>query len=290
MSTFSRVRGTFTWRHATSFAVAVIISQLVQPRLLAESTQPSAELRTFQRNDGQTFFALSVTPPANLAAAGTARDIVILFDTSASQAGIYRETALAALEACMAKLGTQDRVQLLAADLEARPITDKFLSANSDELNSAIDRLRAEPPLGSTDMDLIVRQAIARFDTPQKAGLAVLYLGDGLSKANLLDTDTFGKLAQELAEARVSVSSYAVGPQCDGRLLAALANQSGGNLYVAEPMAFANEQEKLTEDRARQENLRRGAEVWRHDGQLDACCRVVACRHQVAGRVGPSVP
>ena len=65
------------------------------------------------------------------------RDVVILFDTSASQAGMYRETALAAVDACLAKLGPQDRVQIVAADLEARPITNTFLSADSDELRAA---------------------------------------------------------------------------------------------------------------------------------------------------------
>ena len=49
--------------------------------------------------------------------------------------------------------------------------------------------------------------------------------------------------------------------KCDGRLLAALANQTGGNLYVAEPMAFANEAEKVTEARAKEENARRGSTV-----------------------------
>ncbi len=45
------------------------------------------------------------------------------------------------------------------------------------------------------------------------------------------------------------------------KLLAALANQTGGNLYIAEPMARANEAEKITVDRAKQENTRRGAIV-----------------------------
>ena len=37
---------------------------------------------------------------------------------------------------------------------------------------------------------------------------------------------------RELREARASVSSFAVGPRLDTHLLAALANQSGGNLTI----------------------------------------------------------
>ena len=62
-----------------------------------------------------------------------------MFNTAASQTGPYRETALAAVEACIAKLHPQDRVQLLAADLEARPITEKFLAAGSAEMRAALE-------------------------------------------------------------------------------------------------------------------------------------------------------
>ncbi|HEY3391839.1 MAG TPA: hypothetical protein VGK58_03980 [Lacipirellulaceae bacterium] len=261
MSTFHRVRSTFSWRRMASCALAAALFLSGQAQLFAGSARPSAELTTYQRDDGKTYFALSLMPPATSAAKERANDIVILFDTSASQAGVYRETALAALGACIAELGPNDRVQLLGVDLEARPMTEKFVAANSAELRAAVDRLRAEPPLGATDIEQVVRAAIARFAPAQKAGRSVLYIGDGLSKANLLGTESFTKLVEEFAAARISVSSYAIGPQCDGRLLAALANQTGGNLYVAEPMEFANEAEKITEERARQENLRRGAEV-----------------------------
>ena len=69
--------------------------------------------------------------------------------------GSHKEMAkrLEALEACVAKLRPEDRVQLLAVDLEARPITQKFVPAGSTELRAAIEKLRGESPLGSTDME-----------------------------------------------------------------------------------------------------------------------------------------
>jgi hypothetical protein len=221
----------------------------------------SAELQTYQREAGETYFALSLTPPAVAKAQNEPHDVVILFDTSASQTGMYRDTALAAVEACLAKLAPHDRVQLLAVDLEARPLTTEFLPANSAELRTALAALRAEPPLGSTDMEQVLRTAAARFEAARPGGRTLLYLGDGVSAANLLGTESFRGLVEVLTKARVPVSSYAIGPQCDARLLAALANQTGGNLYVAEPLALASEAENISEVRASEENVRRGAEV-----------------------------
>ena len=68
--------------------------------LLATATTGVADeprLETYQAEDGQAYFAL--TMPAVPASADGPRDVVVLFDTSASQAGFYRDTAIAALRA-----------------------------------------------------------------------------------------------------------------------------------------------------------------------------------------------
>jgi hypothetical protein len=203
---------------------------------------------------------LSVTPDVTARAIETPRDVIILLDTSASQTGDFRENALAAVEACVAKLGPQDRVQLMAVDLEAREMTSQFVAPDSSEIRAAIDRLKLESPLGSTDMEQVLVAATSKFDPARLRGRNVLYIGDGMSQANLLGSESFGKLIESLANAQISVSSYAVGPQCDARLLAALANYTGGNIYVAEPIVAANDK-GITEARFAEENVRRGAEA-----------------------------
>lgn len=261
MLTVHWVRGMVSICVKGACSAALALSAFGVSAHAADPHQPTAELATYAGDDGQTFYALSVTPPADAAQQTQPRDIVILFDTSASQSGIYRETGLAALEASLAKLNPKDRVQLLAADLEARPLTPKFLLAGSAELRAAVESLRREPPLGSTDMENVLRTAASKFDKNQPEGRVLFYIGDGLSSANLLGTDSFRVLVGELSAAHIPVNSYAIGPQCDGRLLAALANQTGGNLYIAEPMAQANVAEKVTDARANEENLRRGSTV-----------------------------
>ena len=65
------------------------------------SGNDSAKLATYDNSAGQTYFALSLTPPQT-AASDSAHDILVLFDTSASQTGAYRDDALAGLKTMLA--------------------------------------------------------------------------------------------------------------------------------------------------------------------------------------------
>ena len=49
-----------------------------------------ATLSTFDKPNGEVVFALSLSPPEQLASA-KGHDVVVLFDTSASQTGLYRD-------------------------------------------------------------------------------------------------------------------------------------------------------------------------------------------------------
>jgi hypothetical protein len=247
-----------TFNSALSLALSVAVGAT---SFAADATKPAAELGTYSRDGGQTYYALSLTPPAAAASQDQPHDIVIVFNTAASMTGPYRETALAALESCVAKLHPQDQVQILAADLEARPLTENFVAAGSAELHAAVEKLRRESPLGATDIDNVLRAAAARFDKARPEGRVLLYVGDGRSPANLMGTDTFRSLVNTLSAGHVAVSSYAVGPQRDGQFLAALANQTGGVMYYDEGMTLPDESQKITDARAKEENLRRGAKI-----------------------------
>src|SRR5687768_16943357 len=76
----------------------------------AATAAESARLAAY-RQDGQTSYALSLAtdmPSKEIEAV----DIVVLFDTSASQQGAYRETAIESLKALLAGLRPTDRVQV----------------------------------------------------------------------------------------------------------------------------------------------------------------------------------
>jgi len=198
----------------------------------AEPGQESARLDTTTKS-GESFFALSLSPTVPRPAAKP-RDVVILFDTSASQTGAYRDKAFSALDATLAALSPTDKVRLFAVDLNAIPLMESFAAANSAETRAALASLRSRVPLGATDMAGALTASADAFGGVQGTarGRAALYIGDGMSTANLLASETLRPLVARLTEERVPVSSYAIGPRIDSPLLACLANQTGGVMAV----------------------------------------------------------
>lgn len=209
----------------------------------------------------EQLFSLSISPP-EVDNSQQGREVVVLFDTSASQIGMYRTSALAALESLAAKLQPQDQVRIAAVDLEARPMGEAAAVGGSPGLANAIAELHQESPLGTTDLVGSLNAAIKMFSEQEPAGgRVVLYIGDGMSNANFVGGRPFEKLVKKLHEARVSVSSFAIGPDRDNQLLAVLANHTGGNLYIDAPMAQSNSANGVTRERAELENTRRGAQI-----------------------------
>ena len=69
------------------------------------SANESMKLRSFDDGLGNTYFAASLGPIEATPNQGT--DVVIVVDTSASQTGVYRDTAFSSVEACLASLGRE---------------------------------------------------------------------------------------------------------------------------------------------------------------------------------------
>ncbi len=238
----------------------VLVLAVVSSAVLAAEREPIG-LDTYQAADGQSYFALRVT--AGQATPAKRHQVVVLFDTSASQAGAYRETALAALESLLKHLPPTDRVKLMAVDLTATAMSDGFVAPGSPELAQAVDKLRARVPLGATDMAAALDAVSQSFANPTTSGRAAIYLGDGISTGGLLASDQFAAQIEALRTKQVPVTSYAIGPRVDGRLLAVVANQTGGNLAVAGGLTWADAHSGVDAGRAAQENQRQAAEVAR---------------------------
>jgi tetratricopeptide (TPR) repeat protein len=196
----------------------------------AEDTS-SARISTYENSTGEAYFALRLPPLADLPMAPD-HDIVVLFDTSASQTGAYRDDALTALRTFLDQLGDSDRVKLMAVDLNAVPMTADFVSPKSEAMQAGLAKLESRVPLGSTDMSQAIGQLAGTFDGAPLRPRAAIYIGDGMSQAKLLQVDQFGAAMQKLVSQRVSVSSFAIGPNRDLYLLAALANHTGGMVYL----------------------------------------------------------
>jgi hypothetical protein len=201
----------------------------------AQGTAPAARMETFTAVDGREFFALAVMPGAEQkpAAAAAGSDLVVLFDTSASQVNQFRDKALDALQFLLGSLTENDRVRLFAVDVDAVPLTNDFVAPAGAEMQAAMEALRARTPLGTTDMQKALTAAVGSFDGAAADRLrSVAYLGDGMSLGNLVAGPDMQLTVDALCAKQVSVNSFAIGPRVDTQLLGVLANHTGGMLLT----------------------------------------------------------
>lgn len=202
---------------------------------LAQASTPSvgpASMEAFAKADGTIYFALTVPPVAASAADAAGQNIVALFDTSASQAGTYREDAMAALRSMLAGLGASDRVRLIAVDIDATPLTASFVAPNSAEMTAALDKLDRRVPLGATDLEKGLATAVTSLAGQPEEHRTLVYFGQGRSPANFFTAETLGQTIKALREARVSIDICAVGPRIDPQLVGILAYQTGGQVVT----------------------------------------------------------
>ena len=214
-------------------------------------------------NAGETHFALSITPQTAVDSQ-RASDVVVFIDTSASQSGAFKRDSISALKHLVKNLSAEDRVQIVAVDLDPVPLTKGFVAPGSDEIQVAIENLNQRVSLGSTDMEAMLVTASKVFPKASTRNKNVVYIGDGVSRGSVLHTELFGKLVSGLTENHISMSSFAIGPDRNVELMAALANNTGGNLYI----------DTDAEDSVRQSatglaNTIHGSVLWPTDGSLD---------------------
>jgi hypothetical protein len=200
--------------------------------LTARAATPSmANLMTFDGVNGLRYFALSLQPSSDLPKP-TARDVVILIDTSASQTGAYRSDSLEAATTLLGALAPQDRVRLAAIDLRVVELSEGFVAPKSRQTAEGLKRLDQRTPLGSTDLVSGLQDAAKWFDRDESVARHVVYIGDGVSHADWPSKDQFARLIAGLADQHVTITSYAIGPYRDVQMLVALANHTGGHVYV----------------------------------------------------------
>ena len=193
-------------------------------------TGGTTKLDTYEKNDVE-FFALSIQPKAD-DIVGLTTDVVVLFDTSASQSGEYRTAALETLQNFLKSVGDNNTVKLVAVDVDANTLTDAFLAPESPQMQDAFAKLNRRVPLGSTNMAKAIRAATESFNEPGSNRRAILYIGDGLSAAKTTSTPAFQAEVAECRRKQIPVNSYAIGPNTDALFLASLANQTGGRLLT----------------------------------------------------------
>ena len=215
----------------------------------AESPEPNSRLATYQTPAGDGYFAISVTPQLNQQQLDSVtkgpRSVVVVVDTSASQSGYYRNQTLDAVRSVLAGLDPEVAVSIVAVDVKATPLSDRFAKPTSDTTTKAIKNLANRLPLGNTDLAAALRTADAML-APQSGHRSMVYVGDGSSIGDVLDAEAFGKIADSLRSNQIAVHSLAIGPTTNVQLLASIANQTGGVTLIQSDDSKATPQQMGT--------------------------------------------
>ncbi|MEY3206599.1 MAG: hypothetical protein RLZZ21_2930, partial [Planctomycetota bacterium] len=163
-------------------------------------------------------------------ASAESADVLVLVDTSASQAGLHRERQLEAVQAILAATRAGDRVRIAAVDVDCKPLASDFAGAKSDAVDGSVRDLQSRTPLGSTDLTAALETAAGLFADASRSK-AIIYVGDGPGFAGV-DAQEFARVLELLRSQHVVVSGLGIGPQVNWPCLAAVATATGGMLIV----------------------------------------------------------
>ena len=187
------------------------------------------EVLKYTAPSGESFVAIGLKAK-DLPEVKQTRHHVVLMDTSASQFGEHRVQGFALLQAFLRGLPSDDLVSLFAVDVQATRLTPEFVAPTSDAVRDAVAMLRQRAPLGATNFKAALDAAAEAL--PKDSVSTVLYVGDGMSSVNLLTADSLRQSVSDLRTRQVPVSSDAVGPRRDLKLLGVLAQHTGGVVLV----------------------------------------------------------
>ena len=181
---------------------------------------------------------------AQTANGGAARNLVILFDNSLSMQWDKLERSYAALETVLRSLRAEDRFNLLLFNNKVAAFQPELLPAGRENVQKALDFVRASRLRGGTDLQQALGAGLAQF-TNVRGNTYLLLLSDGGATRGTIQSgrlaNWYGERWKQVPEAgRPRTYVFAVGDDANLPLLRLLARNQGAieNLLSTEPMEF----------------------------------------------------
>ncbi|MDR2239668.1 MAG: marine proteobacterial sortase target protein [Zoogloeaceae bacterium] len=139
---------------------------------------PQAALFT-ETSGGKQYALLIVMPPMQAAAAARLpREVIFVIDTSGSMSGASIAQAKEALELAIARLGEQDRFNVVEFNSYAQALYDDARPANAANREQAVRWVRRLEAQGGTEMALALNLALNGHENPGRIR-QVIFLTDG---------------------------------------------------------------------------------------------------------------
>jgi hypothetical protein len=211
------------------------------------ATPPDLVVLPHRRGD-DGYFLVQVRPPTpegqgferTLVPEGKPLDVVLVADTSGSMTPGARAAQASFLRALVALLGAEDRVRLLAYDVEPVWLLAEASAPDATALGAALDALEARRSLGWSDVEAGLGAAL---DAVGAHGL-VVHVGDGIGTTGDADPQALATRLAALAGADTGAAVHAVAPSStyEAPVLTAMARMGGGSLRemdLAAPAATA---------------------------------------------------
>jgi tetratricopeptide (TPR) repeat protein len=213
---------------------------------------------TYRLREGETLFAWQIRPTLD-PVPPRPRDVLVMVDTSASQAGRPLQQARQILQALSASLTADDRISVWKVSTPAAtgPLTKDYQSPSSEDVRTAAVALtEVEYGSGATDLKTGLAKALATIQPNRGRQQVLLFLGDGESAFNPVTEDDRVALGSQMDNSDVFFFAVPLGLRVHPNNLHGFASLTGGAVV------------RLQEDL--QDEGRRDAFVARLKAALDA--------------------
>ncbi len=191
-----------------------------------DANEIGATLLTHRPETGKPgYFMLLLAPQVDFKEQQiSAKDLVLVLDTSGSMAGEKINQAKAALRYCLQRLGERDRFGLVTFSSEARSFRPQLAGIDArDDALWHVDRLEAT---GGTNINEALRAAAELLRDAQPGHGMIIFLTDGLPTNGVTDEGQIRRNFTQAQRGEVKLFSFGVGFDVNTRLLDGLAKEN----------------------------------------------------------------
>ena len=182
-------------------------------------------LVTYKTQKDETYFALQLQPKLQ-ANARMPRDILLLVDTSASQASAPLEISRKVAGLFAESLQAEDRLSIMTISNDSKQISRGF--RKKEDAIASVSELAKEYASGGTNLKKGISDAISSFESIAGRQRVLVFMGDGMSIAGPIDGTDRAGLCKEMTSKEVVFFPVPIGSRMDPSNLHGLASGTGG--------------------------------------------------------------